>query len=51
MAATNAKYGVEYAVDFYDPAVNATYRVGPRWVFGLVEAEFTGSPTRWTFDP
>ena len=51
VAATNAKYDVDYSVDFYDPTVNATYRVRPRVVFGLVEAEFTGSPTRWTFDP
>ncbi len=49
LAASNAKYEVEYSVDFYDPAVNATYRVRPRWVFGLVEADFQGSPTRWTF--
>ncbi len=51
VAAINAKYEVAYAVDFYDPAVNATYRVRPRVVFGLVEADFTGSPTRWTFSP
>ena len=50
-AAVNAKYAVDYSVDFYDPTVNATYRVRPRRVFGLVEAEFTGSPTRWTFAP
>jgi hypothetical protein len=48
-AATNAKYGVDYGVDFYDPAVNATFRVSPRWAFGLDEDDFTGSPTRWRF--
>ncbi|MEA2717732.1 MAG: hypothetical protein QOI99_2049 [Actinomycetota bacterium] len=46
---SNAKYGTEYPVDFLDPAVNATYRVPPERVFGLVEADFTGSPTRWVF--
>jgi hypothetical protein len=51
-AAINAKYGVDYGVDFYDPAVNATYRVRPGRAFGLVEADFAGSPTRWLFpDP
>ncbi len=45
----NAKYSTDYSVDFFDPAVNATYRVTPRWVFGLVEADFAGSPTRWVF--
>lgn len=49
VAATNAKYEVDYGVDFYDPAINATYRVRPRRVFGLLEADFTGSPTRWVF--
>ena len=47
----NAKYSTEYGPDFFDPAVNATFRVRPVWAFGLVEAEFTGSPTRWTFPP
>lgn len=47
----NAKYSTDYAVDFLDPAVNATIRVRPTWAFGLAEADFTGSPTRWRFDP
>jgi len=46
---SNAKYGTDYSVDFLDPAVNATFRVTPRWAFGLVEADFAGSPTRWAF--
>jgi hypothetical protein len=23
--------------------------VAPTWAFGLIEADFPGSPTRWTF--
>lgn len=49
LAGSNAKYGVDYGTDFLDPDVNGTYRLVPRRAFGLVEAEFTGSPTRWTF--
>ena len=47
--ATNAKYEVAYPVAFYDPAVNATFRLRPTVAFGLVTADFPGSPTRWTF--
>lgn len=43
----NAKYGGELTVDFF--LTNATYRFVPSWAMGLVEADFTGSPTRWTF--
>jgi len=46
---SNAKYGTDYSVEFLDPTVNGTYRVTPRRVFGLVEADFAGSPTRWVF--
>jgi PPOX class probable F420-dependent enzyme len=46
----NAKYATAYAIDFLDPAVNATIRVRPQWAFGLLQADFTGSPTRWRFD-
>ncbi len=46
---SNAKYGTDYSVDFLDPAVNGTYRVTPRWAFGLLESDFAGSPTRWVF--
>lgn len=47
--ATNAKYSTDYGLDFLDPAVNATFRLSPAWAFGLVEADFAGSPTRWVF--
>ena len=47
--AFNAKYSTDYGLDFFDPAVNATFRVPPEWAFGLVEADFGGSPTRWLF--
>lgn len=45
----NAKYGTGYGAELTDPARNATVRVRPRWVFGLDEADFAGSPTRWEF--
>ena len=51
LALENAKYATDYGIELLDPAVNATIRVRPRWVFGLVEDDFTGSPTRWNFDP
>jgi hypothetical protein len=44
-----AKYETDYGVDFFDPDVNGTYRVAPARVFGLLESDFLGSPTRWTF--
>ncbi len=44
-----AKYETNYDVDFFDPDVNGTYCVAPTWVFGLLESDFEGSPTRWTF--
>lgn len=43
----NAKYETSYGDDFLDPSLNATVRVRPDWVFGLDEADFTGTPTRW----
>lgn len=36
-------------MDALDPAVNTTFRVRPVWAFGLDEADFRGSPTRWGF--
>ncbi len=45
----NAKYGTDYGVEFVDPNVNATFHVGPTWVFSLTEDDFVGSPTSWTF--
>src|SRR5713226_7687003 len=50
VATENAKYETDYKVDMVDPAVNSCFRVRPRWVFGLKEGDFTGSPTRWDFE-
>lgn len=47
--AVNAKYDTSYGLDFLDPELTAVYRVDPTWAFGLVQADFGGSPTRWTF--
>jgi PPOX class probable F420-dependent enzyme len=49
MAGLDAKYETDYGAEFADPAVNGVWRVAPAWAFGLVEDDFTGSPTRWTF--
>jgi nitroimidazol reductase NimA-like FMN-containing flavoprotein (pyridoxamine 5'-phosphate oxidase superfamily) len=46
---SNAKYETSYEIDFLDPDTNATIRVTPARAIGLVEADFTASPTRWTF--
>jgi general stress protein 26 len=51
LALENAKYQTDYSMELLDPAVNATIRVQPRWAFGLAEGDFTGSPTRWIFQP
>src|SRR2546427_7283966 len=51
VAALNRKYQTDYAVDFFNPTENACFRVPPTWAFGLTEADFTGTPTRWTFPP
>lgn len=45
--AMNAKYEVAYDEDFLDPDINGTFGLRPHRVFGLVEADFTGSPTCW----
>jgi PPOX class probable F420-dependent enzyme len=50
VAQVNAKYGTDYSIDFFRAPSNACYRVRPVWAFGLAEADFTGSPTRWIFD-
>jgi PPOX class probable F420-dependent enzyme len=47
---SNAKYDVDLQPDFLDPAVNATIAVRPHRAFGMLHDDFTGSPTRWTFD-
>ena len=51
VAALNRKYETDYGVDFFNPTENACFRVPPTWAFGLTEADFTGTPTRWTFPP
>jgi hypothetical protein len=47
--AVNRKYQTDYGLDFFAQPTNACFRVRPDWAFGLREADFTGSPTRWTF--
>ena len=46
-AVMSAKYG-NISADFL--AQHALIRVRPRWAFGLDHDDFTGSPTRWTFE-
>lgn len=48
--ASDAKYETSYGVEFFGDPANAVFRVSPFSVFGLTEADFTGSPTRWRFD-
>ncbi len=43
----NTKYRTDLAVDFF--AENACFRLEPLWAFGLDDADFTGTPTRWAF--
>ena len=50
VAAINQKY-TDYSVDFFNPDRNACFQVRPTWAFGLIESDFTGSPTRWIFQP
>jgi Pyridoxamine 5'-phosphate oxidase len=47
--AVNVKYDTDYVIDFFDPELNGVYRVEPTWAFGLLQDDFEGSPTRWTF--
>jgi len=51
VAAINQKYTTDYSADFFDPDRNACFQVRPTWAFGLTESDFTGSPTRWIFQP
>jgi hypothetical protein len=44
---TNEKYDENIPTEFF--TANATFIVRPKWAFGLVEGDFTGSPTRWSF--
>ncbi len=46
-AQVNAKYRTDIAVEFFSD--NACFRLEPHRVFGLDEADFTGTPTRWAF--
>jgi len=41
----NAKYGTDYGVEFFSD--NALFAVTPERVFGLLESDFSGSPTCW----
>jgi PPOX class probable F420-dependent enzyme len=47
----NLKYEVSYTLEFFNAPANACVRVRPVWAFALAEGDFTGSPTRWQFDP
>src|SRR5712691_1027217 len=51
VAELNQKYKTGYSIDFFNPTDNACLQVRPAWAFGLTEADFTGTPTRWTFAP
>ncbi len=51
LEATNTKYTTSYTLDFFDPDVNAVIAITPHVAIGLDEADFTGTPTRWTFRP
>jgi hypothetical protein len=48
--AVNRKYQTEYGLDFFTQASNGCWRIVPTWAFGLLESDFTGSPTRWIFN-
>ncbi|MCU1379322.1 MAG: pyridoxamine 5-phosphate oxidase-related FMN-binding protein [Acidimicrobiales bacterium] len=45
--AYEAKYGSAGGIEFF--LANACFRLVPTMAFGMVETDFTGSPTRWTF--
>jgi hypothetical protein len=49
--AMNAKYSVDYGLDFLDGVANVLFQVLPHTAFGLLHDDFAGSPTRWTFAP
>lgn len=51
LAAVNSKYGTDYGMEMVDPASNSVFVLRPAWVFALDSTDFTGSPTRFTFDP
>lgn len=43
----NAKYGTDHPPEFF--IANATFQLRPNIAFGLMRADFDGSPTRWEF--
>jgi hypothetical protein len=45
----NAKYETDYRMDMMDPARTRRSAYDRWWAFGLDADDFTGSPTRWTF--
>jgi hypothetical protein len=45
----NSKYDTDYPTSFF--VDNACFRLVPQRAFSLDEADFVGSPTRWTFPP
>jgi general stress protein 26 len=49
LAAENEKYATNYAMDLFDPEHNCCFALTPERAFALASADFTGSPTRWTF--
>ena len=49
MGRVSAAYAAKYGDPPPDPGANAIVAIRPAWAFGLVESEFTTSPTRWTF--
>ena len=46
----NRKYGTDYGAAMIDPAHNSWFKLRPSWAFALDESDFTGTPTRWSFD-
>jgi nitroimidazol reductase NimA-like FMN-containing flavoprotein (pyridoxamine 5'-phosphate oxidase superfamily) len=46
-AVINPKYDANIPVAFF--ADNALFRVPPTVAYGLTEADFTGTPTKWSF--
>ena len=46
----NRKYGTDYGAEMTDPAHNTWFALRPVWAFALDEGDFSGSPTRWSFD-
>lgn len=48
--AVDRKYETKLGVEFFAAPANAVFQVAPAVVIGLTEADFEGSPTRWSFD-